>query len=181
MIMHTILFETPRLLIVAPDVTDKKNWCDLFAMPTVMHYATQGWQVPNIELQTSMAHIQEKGFGIGSVIEKKSKNFIGISGLYLLEEPPYQIATATLLYPVYWHQGYGLELKNAHFAWGFTQLGVDSLCAVVHPDNSASRHVLEKSGMHLYKKDHYFNSNILFEYYIFYRREFEKENNERNR
>lgn len=46
----------------------------------------------------------------------------------------------------YWGQGYATEAGRAVIAHAFDTLGVESLFAGHHPDNAASRRVLEKLG-----------------------------------
>jgi RimJ/RimL family protein N-acetyltransferase len=47
----------------------------------------------------------------------------------------------------YWGKGYATETARGLIKFGFEQLGLHRLFATCNPANSASAHVLEKSGM----------------------------------
>ncbi len=48
--------------------------------------------------------------------------------------------------PNYLNQGYGYEAASACLDYGFSQLGLQRLCAITQPDNAASVRLLEKLG-----------------------------------
>lgn len=48
-----------------------------------------------------------------------------------------------------WGKGYATEIAKALLAYAFDVLGVREIYGLCHPDNAASRRVMEKCGMHL--------------------------------
>lgn len=71
---------------------------------------------------------------------------VGCAGLrpYKLEERIYELGFH--LRPEFWHQGFAEEAARAAIAYGFETLGAKALFAGHHPENAASRHLLEKLG-----------------------------------
>jgi RimJ/RimL family protein N-acetyltransferase len=163
--MCKVFLETAHLLVYQPTHADVFEWEVLFNDTEVMQYAQHGWDEPAVELALSIANWQQYGYGIGLVILKETQQVIGISGLYLIEKTN-EIATVTLLKPQHWHHHYSFELKQAHIGWAFTHLNVEYILAVIFPENIASQKVLEKAGMHFYKRDYYYDNNDQLDYYI---------------
>lgn len=50
------------------------------------------------------------------------------------------------LHPAAWGQGYATELARACLDWADEELDVQEVWAFVHPDNTASRRVLDRAG-----------------------------------
>ena len=46
-----------------------------------------------------------------------------------------------------WGNGYATEVGWAALSLAFDEIGADVVCAPIHPENVASRHVAEKIGM----------------------------------
>jgi [ribosomal protein S5]-alanine N-acetyltransferase len=72
---------------------------------------------------------------------------IGAAGLQHLEGGP-EIEVGYRLLKGHWGQGYATECARASIACGFDELGLDRIVAVALPENTASRRVLEKCGLH---------------------------------
>jgi ribosomal-protein-alanine N-acetyltransferase len=60
------------------------------------------------------------------------------------------------LAPAFWGQGVATEAGQAALRYGFETLGVEQVVGIVHPENMASRRVLEKLGMRLIERRQYF-------------------------
>ena len=70
------------------------------------------------------------------------------------------------LHKKFWGKGYATELAKALIDWEFKHLSIDKIVAVIHPENKASQHVLEKAGMIFVGKSTYFNNEVFrFEIY----------------
>lgn len=144
--------ETERLILTRPSLTDIDNLCELQSDSEVMQYIGNGVRTREevmSGLEKAITHQEKHGFSLGSVYEKESGEFIGRAGLIYLgyddTQPDIEIGYAFV--KTAWGKGYATELTNALIAWGFTHLAVERLIAVARPENSRSRHVLEKSGM----------------------------------
>ncbi len=98
------------------------------------------------------AQYQQNGIGRWAVIEKETGNFIGWSGLKLVNDHPIngRMGHYDLGYRFVrsaWGKGYATEtaLASIQYAWGVLQL--KELFAIADVKNVASRRVLEKVGM----------------------------------
>lgn len=164
----SIFLETPRLIIEIPTISDVDHQYTLQSNPEVMRYIGKGIRTKkDIEQQITKAiqHYEKYHFSLGSVFEKQTHQFVGRAGLIYLAyddtQPDIEVAYA-LLKP-FWHQGFATELTRYLIKWGFSNLKIDKLVANTHPDNIASKHVLEKSGMQFIKKGSY--NHLPVDYY----------------
>lgn len=149
----TIVLQTERLILKVPD---QSHFDDLLALCTdaeVMRYIGDGRirtkeQVSEL-LALSVAYFQKHGTTFFSVFEKQSNHFVGMAGLLHLcfDENQPDIEVGYRLHKQYWRQGYATELTRALIEWGFSVLKLQRIIAITHPDNAASRRVMEKSGM----------------------------------
>ena len=56
----------------------------------------------------------------------------------------------------YWGKGLATEAAQACLQYGFENVEVESIVAIVHPENLASQRVIEKLGMLFVDQAHYF-------------------------
>ncbi|NNM58754.1 MAG: GNAT family N-acetyltransferase [Legionellales bacterium] len=170
----TIFLETKHLILKAPELSDFPDLIKLRSDADVMRYigkngATQTQQEIAQFLESAIAYQAKHGFGFCSVFEKKSENFVGQAGLCHLgfDENQTEIEIAYRLHKDYWGKGYATELVRALIEWGFEHLPVKKLIAAIHPENIASKRVLEKVDMLYIGKKHY--RNIEVDYYEIYK------------
>lgn len=89
-------------------------------------------------------HWQRHGFGRWAVVHKEQEKLIGCAGLrsfegiaelvYLLDQP-------------FWGVGLATEIARACLRYGFKVQQLDHIIGLSRPQNSASRHIMEKIGM----------------------------------
>jgi ribosomal-protein-alanine N-acetyltransferase len=104
-------------------------------------------------------HWQTHGFGVWAVTPKGSDEFIGYCGIQYLHQEPCGVTTeapadgtdveviAGLAQP-YWGNGFASEATRAALRYGFETVGLPRIVAAIHPDNQASRRILQqKMGM----------------------------------
>ena len=84
--------------------------------------------------------------GFCAVIEKQSQRFAGWCGLWRLKETG-ETEIGYALLPEFWGRGYAAEAARAFLRYAFDELGRERVVAVAHPDNAASRGVMERVGM----------------------------------
>ncbi len=92
---------------------------------------------------------------------RQQPGFLGWCGVFPLEdsgliELGYRYARAA------WGQGIATEAARAVLDYGFRQLGLDPIVAVTHPDNLASRRVLEKLGFSHEGPARYYGTEVAF-------------------
>lgn len=141
--------ETERLRLrpfAADDVSSAFGW---FGDPLVMRFTPSG---PDKNLEQTAArlagyqrHQANHGFSKWIILDKISNLPIGDSGLLLLPDHGWIDFGFRLARP-FWGKGFATE---AGFAWvqeAFGKLKLPLLTAIVHPENAASRRVLQKLG-----------------------------------
>jgi ribosomal-protein-alanine N-acetyltransferase len=93
-----------------------------------------------------LAHWQEHGYGWWATVLRESRTLIGWCGLQFLPEFV-KTEVAYLLGKPYWGKGLSTEAARAAVQFGFETLELESILAIVHVDNVASRRVIEKLEM----------------------------------
>jgi ribosomal-protein-alanine N-acetyltransferase len=86
------------------------------------------------------------GYGNWGILPNGEDEIIGWVGLQFLPELD-ETQVGFLLDKPIWGKGYATEAARASIQFGFDQLDFNQLIALVHPENTASRRVLDKCGM----------------------------------
>ena len=99
------------------------------------------------------------GIGRYAVIEKKSGDFVGWTGLKLEDKETngyvnyYDIGYRFI--PRFWGKGYGYESAKFWFDYGFDELRLDKICGAAHIENIGSNKILQKIGLRFVNKFEY--------------------------
>ena len=88
---------------------------------------------------------QKNGFGLNAVIERQSQRCIGMCGVLKRETLPEPDLGYAFL-PDYRAHGYALEAARAVLSHAGRSLHLQSVLAIVQPDNAASISLLDKLG-----------------------------------
>jgi len=91
-------------------------------------------------------HWEKHGYGDWGVVPDGEVEIIGWAGLQFLPELD-ETEVGFLLDRPFWGKGYATEAALASLEFGFEHFGLDHIIALVHPENLASRRVIEKCGM----------------------------------
>ena len=91
-------------------------------------------------------HWEERGYGLWAVVEQESGALIGRCGLAYVAELQAVEIDYLFGFPN-WGKGYASEAARAALDWGLGEHVFTRLIGIVHPENIASRRVLEKLGM----------------------------------
>ena len=84
------------------------------------------------------------GGGVWCIRNRSTTDFLG---LILLHTENYsKIELGYRLLPKFWNHGYVTEAGCAVVNYAFTNLGLTELCAIIHPNNTASKTVAERLG-----------------------------------
>jgi len=97
-------------------------------------------------LQHAQKHWEQHGYGNWGIVPEGEKTLIGWAGLEYLAELN-ETEVGFLLARDFWGKGYATEAAQASLSAGFEHFKLDHIIALVHPENLASRRVLEKCGM----------------------------------
>lgn len=92
------------------------------------------------------AHWEKYGYGNWGVLPEGQQDIIGWAGLQYLPELD-ETEVGFLLDKPFWGKGYATEAALASIQFGFEHFDLDHIIALVHPENIASRRVIEKCGM----------------------------------
>ena len=104
-----------------------------------------------------------------SIREKENDKVIGYCGIGAPEFNRDLVEVFYSLTKDKWNNGYATECAKAMLEFGFDEIGLDKIIGYIHPDNSASRRVLEKVGLKevgildYIPLDNNFYGNVLFE------------------
>ncbi|MDQ7780595.1 MAG: GNAT family N-acetyltransferase [Planctomycetota bacterium] len=101
----------------------------------------------------------QDGFGWWAVTPRSRRALIGWNGLQFLPETN-EVEVGFLLSREFWGRGLALEGALAGLKYGFDTLGLESIIALVHPENRASRRVIEKLGMSFVDRARYFGMEV---------------------
>lgn len=115
-------------------------------------------------IEKQLDHWGKHGFGWWAVEPLNWHEMIGWCGLRYLDETD-EVEVAYLLGRHYWRQGLATEAARASLNFGFEELKLEKIIAIVHPENLASRRVLEKLGMGNAENRKYFGMDCI-RYYI---------------
>ncbi|WP_280267565.1 GNAT family N-acetyltransferase [Nocardia wallacei] len=147
-----VFLETDRLVLRRFTAADVDNLVRLDADPAVMRFLT-GEPTPRGEIEHEVLPQILRDYRVSSAgrfatIERSSGAFVG----WLALQPPRDGSVTEvelgyrLAVPV-WSRGYATEAARALIRKGFTELGVERVWAQTMAVNTASRRVMEKSGL----------------------------------
>ncbi len=99
-------------------------------------------------------YAREEGDRWWSIVERSSGELVGLCSL-LKKEVEGEIETdlGYFLLPAYWGRGYATEAAARVVGHAFSILQLDSLVAIIHPENAASIAVALKLGMQLEREE----------------------------
>jgi len=160
------LIETERLVLRMITADDLDAAFVLFNDGDVQKYLSPANRRTRQQLKVTLENLAlrwtERGFGIWCVCEKGGKKMIGYCGFQYLEKTP-QVEILFGFLKDFWGKGYATEAANACLRFGFEEVQCSKIYAATHPENLASRCVLEKIGMAFDKKsEHYQIDSITF-------------------
>jgi RimJ/RimL family protein N-acetyltransferase len=151
-----IFLETERLLLRQFNLHDSDLLVELDSDPRVMRYITGGAPTPREEVEGEvlpafLGYYREfPGYGFWAAIEKSTGKFLG--WFHYRPAPGDPLDQPELGYRLRcdaWGKGYATEGSRALIAKGFTDFEVQRVVASTMAVNTASRRVMEKSGMSL--------------------------------
>ncbi|MDQ4069097.1 MAG: GNAT family N-acetyltransferase [Actinomycetota bacterium] len=148
--------ETPRLLLEPWDERRIEDFISLTGDDRVMHYIGRGgvWtRAEAIErFHAAVDHWRSEAFGWRSVVEKETRQWIGLIALNRLgpgisgvEED--EIEVGWWLVPTAWQRGIATEGAQAACAEAFVRLGATRVIARCRPANRRSLAVMRRLGM----------------------------------
>jgi RimJ/RimL family protein N-acetyltransferase len=163
------LLESERLLFREYRRGDLEDYCALEADAEVRRYiggAPRPREVAVRKFRNGLKHAARK-LALRATIIKAEGRYIGYSGLYPKFRPggsvPGEAALSFCLAREYWGRGLATEAGRAFVSWGFDQLRLKRIVAVVDARNAASIRVLDKLGFVCIATEHGERSFYKFE------------------
>ena len=167
------MIETQRLALRRFTFNDLDAFASMNGDAEVMRYIGAG--TPQTREQTAarlkaiIEHQNQNGFGLWAAIDKTGGAFIGFCGLQFLDNTP-EIEVGYRLAKRFWRMGLATEAARASLRFGFEELGLDRIVAVVQPENVASCRVVEKIGLRYVKDARFYQTDV--KYYAITREEY---------
>ncbi|MBC7523001.1 MAG: GNAT family N-acetyltransferase [Flavobacterium sp.] len=131
----------------------ESDWTEILALrsnPEIMKYIPRSLALSKEDAITHFKTIDEKienNTGINWAITlKDNPKLIGIIGHYRIQPENHRCEIGYMILPEYHGQGITTEAVNAVLKYGFDDLSMHSIEAVIDPENIASERVLQKNG-----------------------------------
>jgi ribosomal-protein-alanine N-acetyltransferase len=142
--------ETKRLLLRRIDENDIAEVLALRGNPETMKYIPRPLAKTEEDALAHINMINEKidtniGINWGITIKRNSK-IIGIIGHYRIQPENHRAEIGYMSLPEYHGKGYITEAIKAVVEYGFEQMNLHSVEAIIDPENIASERVLQKNG-----------------------------------
>lgn len=142
--------ETERLLLRRVDSNDINEIFALRSNPETMKYIPRPLVKTDKDALEHIAMIDSKidsNEGINWAITlKDNPKLIGVIGHYRIKPENYRAELGYMLLPEYHGRGIVSEAVKEAIKYGFQVMKLNSLEAIIDPDNHASAKVLEKNG-----------------------------------
>lgn len=103
------------------------------------------------EIRRSAARFEAGGAGLWTLLERDAPRLVGFVGFRPFFEPP-ELQLLYGLAPEHWGRGLATEAARAAITYAFRDLGFPEVRAATDVPNAASIAVLERLGMHEWKR-----------------------------
>jgi ribosomal-protein-alanine N-acetyltransferase len=148
-----VILETDRVILRRLQPDDLDDLAALYQDPDIRRYFPEG-TLTRAETTKELAWFTNGGdpahprLGLWAAIHKETRAFIGRSGLIpWVIEGRTEIEIAYLIAKSHWRQGLGAEIAAALVHYGFAELRLSRLIALIDPQNEASRRTAIKAGL----------------------------------
>ncbi|MEZ5343747.1 MAG: GNAT family N-acetyltransferase [Acidimicrobiales bacterium] len=145
---------TPRLLLRGWNEDDIEPYVALCGSQRVMSYIGGGRPLSRDEVHERLGRIDpfwaQHGFGLFSVVQESTGDFIGMCGFSLPTFAPQIMPAVEIgwrLAENVWNQGYATEAAAAILDWGFATNDFPEVVAIVQRNNIRASHVVRRLGM----------------------------------
>jgi len=158
------VIETERLVLKRITNEDANQVFELRSNPETMKYIPRPLVKNTEDALEHIAMIDEKietnvGINWGITFKDNSK-LLGIIGYYRMQPDNYRAEIGYILLPEYHGKGIIPEAVNRLIRYGFDDLKLHSIEAIIDPENLASEKVLQKCG---FVKEAHFKESSFYE------------------
>lgn len=150
------IIETERLIIRHFELSDIEPSYQMNLDEEVSRYTGDGGVVSKVEIERRikenvLGDYKKHGFGRFAVELKSEGKFIGFTGLKYLEDMD-EVDIGFRFMSKYWGKGIATESALPCLKYGFEELKLKRIIALVLPENAGSVNVLKKLGMRFEKE-----------------------------
>jgi RimJ/RimL family protein N-acetyltransferase len=143
----TVVIGTERLVLRPLTVADLDVFVAMHDEPQVIDKMGPYTRDAALErLERNECEWREHGYGLVALTERASGQFVGRSGLKYWPQFD-ETEVGWVLHPTFWGRGFATEAARACLDWGFSNLDVAYITAMILPDNVRSLRVAERLGM----------------------------------
>ena len=159
--------QTERLLIRPYRDDDAVGLHEVFGSPEVMRWTPSPPSKDVAETRERLARTmafsarQPEGMGLWALDLRDTGEFLGQVGLFPVEGKGPEVEVAYELAPRVWGNGYATEAARALVAYGFAELGLRRIVALILPANARSRNVAQKCGLRLEGPGRFYGLDLL--------------------
>ena len=168
------LIETDRLLLRMFEARDLDSAFRLFNDEEVQKYLSpenrRNREQMKVTLRNFVKHWKERGFSLWCAGEKGDDKMSGYCGLQSFDKTS-DVEVLFGFFKDCWGKGFATESAKACLKFGFEELHLEKVFATVHPENTASRRILEKIGMTFEKRNIHYGIDTII--YVISRHDFE--------
>lgn len=159
------VIETERLLLRRVTNDDVSEVFELRSNPETMKYIPRPLVKNNEDALEHIAMIEEKietniGINWGISLKDNPNKLLGIIGYYRMQPENYRAEIGYMLSPDFHGKGFIPEAVKRLITYGFEDLKLHSIEAVIDPENFASEKVLQKCG---FVKEAHFKESEFYE------------------
>ncbi|WP_291516527.1 GNAT family N-acetyltransferase [Bdellovibrio sp. ArHS] len=149
------LFSTENLIVRHWISEDLPAILKVYGDPDAMKWVGDGSVLTQTQAEKWLAvtarNYEKRGYGMFTILEKKSEQIIGFGGLvHPGEQVEVEVKYAYLR--DFWGRGFASEFIQALLKYAKSKLSITNIIATTHPENEASKKVLTKSGFVLEKE-----------------------------
>ena len=152
--MHIIT--TDRLTLRSIGTAHAAALHALWTHPDVRRYLWDNETIPYEQtiaiLEQNARQFRDEGHGLWGAFPPGTDTLLGVTGYWYFYEPP-QLQLLYALAPNYWSRGYATEIAGAMLRYGFETLNFDAVIGCTDAPNTASKRVMERLGMTLWKTE----------------------------
>jgi len=158
---------TERVVIRPYREDDATALHEVFGSPEVMKWTPSPPSMNVAETAQRLARAmaftarQPPGMGLWAVELNDTSEFLGQVGLFPVEGKGPEVEVAYELAPRVWGRGYATEAARALVDYGFGELGLRRVVALILPDNARSRNVASKCGLVLEGPGRFYGLDLL--------------------
>jgi len=144
------VIETPRLVLRAFAADDAEPLHRIYGEPDMLRYFPSPDPPPLESVRTSIGkmndHWRQRGYGLWAMTLKPTGTLVGRCGMQWIADTE-ETEIDFILARDAWGRGLATEAAREGIRYGLERLRLDRIVGIVHPENLASRRVLEKIGL----------------------------------